>query len=247
MSDNFSDPKESVKNYRIVLMNDETFEEINSWQLSLSNIYILISTIFVSIVVVVYLLIAYTPLKEYLPGYIGKKSELEVQRLAEEVMALEQQLIAQKEYTDNFGKILTGNLSVLDTLQPSETFIETKKIFVNPLQGEISSSFDSNLKHFGIDILAPANSTIKSTADGIIFFADWTLETGYTIGIQHLNNYVSFYKHNSTLLKKAGVKVKAGEEIAIIGNTGKFSNGLHLHFELWANGSPVNPADYISF
>jgi murein DD-endopeptidase MepM/ murein hydrolase activator NlpD len=247
MSENFSEPQDSNKNYRIVLMNDETFEEINSWQLSLRNIYVLLSTIFVTIVVFVYLIIAYTPLKEYLPGYVGKKSELEVQRLAQEVMELEDQLIAQREYTENFGRILTGNLAVLDTMEPSENFVEDKKDFFSPLKGEISSTFDPKSKHFGIDVLAPANSKIMSTADGIVFFSDWTLETGYTIGIQHNNNFVSFYKHNSTLLKKSGVSVKAGEEIAIIGNTGKFSNGLHLHFELWANGNPVNPLDYISF
>jgi murein DD-endopeptidase MepM/ murein hydrolase activator NlpD len=247
MSDDFSKQQDPVNNYRIVLMNDETFEEINSWQLSLRNIYILISTIFVTIILLVYLTIAYTPLKEYLPGYIGKKSELEVQRLAEEVLSLEKQLIAQREYTENFGKILTGDISVLDSIQPIEPPSEKTKDFVTPLKGEISYTFDPQEKHFGIDVLAPANSPIKAIADGIVFISDWTLETGNTIGIQHKNNFVSFYKHNSSLLKKSGVSVKAGEDIAIIGNTGTLSDGPHLHFELWINGTPVNPIDYISF
>lgn len=81
--------------------------------------------------------------------------------------------------------------------------------------------------------------------DGYVFFSDWTLETGNTIGIQHANNVITFYKHNSALLKKNGAFVKAGEAIAIIGNTGTKTSGPHLHFELWHKGRPVNAVDYV--
>ena len=102
-------------------------------------------------------------------------------------------------------------------------------------------------KHFGIDILAPKNTPVKAVLDGYVFMSDWTLETGYTLGIQHDNNVVSFYKHNSALLKKIGEFVSAGEALAIIGNSGTLSNGPHLHFELWHNGKPVDPASYVIF
>ena len=89
---------------------------------------------------------------------------------------------------------------------------------------------------------------LKSTIwDGHVITADWTLETGYTIGIQHNNDMVSFYKHNATLLKRTGAFVRAGEAVAIIGNTGKMSSGPHLHFELWLQGKPVDPTNYIDF
>jgi murein DD-endopeptidase MepM/ murein hydrolase activator NlpD len=102
-------------------------------------------------------------------------------------------------------------------------------------------------RHFGIDILAPRNTPIKSALDGWVVQSDWTLETGNTIGIQHENNIITFYKHNSVLLKKVGSYVKAGEAVAIIGNTGEMTDGPHLHFELWYKGNPVDPADYINF
>ena len=83
--------------------------------------------------------------------------------------------------------------------------------------------------------------------DGYVISSDWTLESGNTVAIQHANNIVSFYKHNSSILKKAGSFVQAGEAIAIIGNSGTLSDGPHLHFELWYNGHPVNPAEFINF
>ncbi len=119
--------------------------------------------------------------------------------------------------------------------------------FVAPVTGEVSSGYMPEDEHYGIDILSPKNTAIKAAADGYIFLADWTLETGNTIGIQHSNNTITFYKHNSVNLKKAGSYVKAGEAVAIIGNTGTLSSGPHLHFELWHKGKPVDPTEYIRF
>ncbi len=131
-------------------------------------------------------------------------------------------------------------------LSPKNVSME-QIFFSPPVSGPISSGFMPNLGHIGVDILAPKNTAVKAALDGYIFFSDWTLETGNTIGIQHENNIISFYKHNSVLLKKVGSFVKAGEAVAIIGNTGTLSNGPHLHFELWNNGEPVDPTEYISF
>jgi murein DD-endopeptidase MepM/ murein hydrolase activator NlpD len=116
-----------------------------------------------------------------------------------------------------------------------------------PVNGGLTSGFSLEKKHYGIDISAPKNTPIKAIADGFVISSDWTLETGNTIAIQHANNVVSFYKHNSNLLKKVGDKVKTGEAIAIIGNTGEHTTGPHLHFELWQDGKAVNPQEYIRF
>jgi murein DD-endopeptidase MepM/ murein hydrolase activator NlpD len=119
--------------------------------------------------------------------------------------------------------------------------------FFTPLKGNITSKFSTAQKHFGIDIVAGPNEGIKSALDGTVVMANFTSETGYVIGVQHSNNLFTFYKYNSALLKSAGDYVKAGEVIAIIGNSGEFSSRPHLHFELWYNGNPVNPIDYINF
>lgn len=116
-----------------------------------------------------------------------------------------------------------------------------------PLKGEISSGFLDRKDHLGVDIVSVKNSPIKAIKDGIVVSSDWNLETGHSITIQHNNNLISVYKHNSKLLKSNGEKVKQGESIAIIGNTGELSSGPHLHFELWFDGNPMDPIKFIDF
>ncbi len=114
-----------------------------------------------------------------------------------------------------------------------------------PVNGIISKGFDVADGHYGIDIIAPAGTAIKSIADGVVIFAGNTLKTGNTIAIQHDNDLVTYYMHNSSLMKKKGDVVSAGEVIAIIGNTGELTSGPHLHFEMWYKGEPLNPEKYI--
>ncbi len=119
--------------------------------------------------------------------------------------------------------------------------------FFVPVKGLVTNHFKSTADHFGVDLVSDSNARISSVLDGTIIFSGWTIETGYTIYIQHSADLISVYKHNAELLKKTGDKVKAGEAIAIIGNSGELSTGPHLHFELWHNGTAMNPEEYIDF
>ncbi len=119
--------------------------------------------------------------------------------------------------------------------------------FFKPVQGIVTNKFDIRGKHPAIDIVAEPDEPVLAALAGTVIIATWSLNTGYIIQIQHSNNLVTVYKHNSSLLKESGDHVKAGEPIAILGNTGELSTGPHLHFELWYNGSPLNPEDYIAF
>lgn len=119
--------------------------------------------------------------------------------------------------------------------------------FFPPVKGLVTNSFNSAANHYGTDIVAVSNEIVKSTLDGTVIMATWTLETGWVIQIQHENNLISVYKHNAELLKRVGDFVKVGEPIAVIGNSGELTTGPHLHFELWYNGMALNPEDYISF
>ena len=119
--------------------------------------------------------------------------------------------------------------------------------FFAPLRGLVTLPFNSGENHFGTDIVAAPNEVVKATLDGTVIMDAWTVETGYVLHIQHENNLISVYKHNSELLKEAGNMVKAGDAIAIIGNSGELTTGPHLHFELWHNGTPIDPQSYIVF
>ena len=119
--------------------------------------------------------------------------------------------------------------------------------FFKPVNGVVSERFNSTGNHFGVDLVSSANSMISAVLDGSVIFSGWTLETGYVIYIQHESNLISAYKHNAELLKNTGDMVNAGEAVAIIGNSGELSTGPHLHFELWYNGTALNPEQYIDF
>ena len=120
-------------------------------------------------------------------------------------------------------------------------------LFFAPIKGVVTQSFNPKEHHLGVDVVAQENEAIKAALDGTVALSSWTSETGYVIAVLHDNNLFSVYKHNSVLLKKQGAKVSAGEAIAIIGNSGEFSTGPHLHFELWHNNKPVDPEQYIVF
>ena len=120
-------------------------------------------------------------------------------------------------------------------------------MFFVPLKGVITNEFNPSQGHYGVDVVSKQNEAIKAVLDGTIILSNWTIETGYTIAIQHQENIISVYKHNSVLLKKVGEFVKAGDPVAIIGQTGELTSGPHLHFELWYDGNPVNPKEYIIF
>ncbi|MEN0005491.1 MAG: M23 family metallopeptidase [Bacteroidota bacterium] len=288
--------KEQLKHtYRLVLMNNDTFEEVGSYRLNLLNVYLLASTLLVVLAILVFALIAFTPIKRYIPGYDNVVNVQAIDELNDQIEQLQEDLEAQQTYTDNFKRLLTGEVqtaqdlendvaaaqttsdTTMEEVSPNNVDAEMRRemelaeigviaqsgraadsfaprskpleqlFFVSPATGEISAGFKPDEGHQGVDVLAPKNTPIKAAMDGYVFISDWTLETGNTIGIQHGNNLITFYKHNSVLLKKAGSFVKAGEAIAIIGNTGTLTDGPHLHFELWYKGNPVDPTDYISF
>jgi murein DD-endopeptidase MepM/ murein hydrolase activator NlpD len=120
-------------------------------------------------------------------------------------------------------------------------------VFFSPLSGAIvTSKFNLSKGHYGVDLAAPKDEPVKSITDGMVILSTWTHDAGYMIAIQHKSNLVSVYKHNSLLLKKVGSFVSAGDIIAIIGDSGEVSTGPHLHLELWHNGNPLNPTEFIS-
>jgi murein DD-endopeptidase MepM/ murein hydrolase activator NlpD len=273
--------------FRLVIMNAETFEEKAALRLSPMNVIVFFGTIMISLITLTLYLIAFTPLREYIPGYTDVNMRRTLVRLSMNADSIQQKIKANDLYLENYRNILTDRP---DTTRPLKDTTETMLYdsirrlhrsdddsllrllvesqdrfelmetntrpfasgigsfaFFTPVKGTLTTPFSTLKKHFGVDIVAGPDEVIKSVLDGTVVFANWTSETGYVIGVQHSNNIFSIYKHNSALLKKEGDYVKAGQVLAIIGNTGELSSGPHLHFELWYNGTPVNPVEYISF
>ena len=149
----------------------------------------------------------------------------------------------EEEYVKNFEQEEKYKLAVLNT----KPLPVDGLFFYKPVNGMISSHYQADIHHFGVDIAAAPKESVLATLDGTVMYAGYDPNQGNVIQLQHKNGFVSVYKHNELLLKEPGEQVVAGEAIALVGNTGKLSTGPHLHFELWYNGKPVNPEDFIVF
>lgn len=276
--------------YRLVIMNDETYEEKASFNLTPLKVFVTAGLGAILLVILTTFLIAFTSLREYIPGYADLKTQRRVFNLVLRTDSMEKALAARDLYLENIRSIVNGNAGQgIENLNPTKPTdiakydtihklrksqedsllrleIESKDqyslsisdnssivnsirsfLFFPPLKGTVTNRFDPVTRHYGIDIVSKPDEVIKATLDGTVLLANFTSETGWVIGIQHSNNLFSWYKHNSALLKKVGDFVKAGEVIAVIGNSGELSSGPHLHFELWFNGSALDPQKYVSF
>ena len=272
--------------YRLVILNDDSFAEKFSLRLSPLGLIILLGTVTIVMTTLVISLVAFTPLREYIPGYGNVDDRKDILVLSAKADSLENTLAARDWYINNLlnvfsgktegktakpAKDSTGKYANID-IKPSEqdmklrSDIESNQLestsdkvsankinalsnyfFFTPIKGIITTSYNIKEEHFGTDIAAKENELVKSALDGTVIFAGYTTNDGYVIQIQHNNNIISVYKHQSNITKKVGDFVQAGEPIGVVGNTGENSKGPHLHFELWYNGFAINPQDYVVF
>ena len=271
-----------LSKYRLVVLNEETYEERISYKLNKLNIFLLSAFIALFIIITTICLIAFTSIKEYIPGYDSTVLRQTAVQNIETLDSLAFIIEKNQEFINSIGSVILGettenqrnnealvarvDISELDfktnindsilrkIVEKEDRFnaLETvsskiKFVLFSPISGRVTSGFDFGIKHFGTDVAVPTNTPVKSVSDGVVVFAEWTIETGYVIIVEHSFNLISIYKHNASGLITQGELVKAGQVLALSGNTGELTTGPHLHFELWNEGNPINPEDYISF
>ncbi|MFQ3238363.1 MAG: murein DD-endopeptidase MepM/ murein hydrolase activator NlpD [Olleya marilimosa] len=276
--------KKLLHKYRLVILNDDTFEERLSLNLTRLNVFILGTISAIMLIVATTILIAFTPLKEYIPGYSSTTLKKKAVKLSFKTDSLQRAIDLNEKYFASIKQVLQGEVSTVQFNKDSiiqAAKLEASQIDLNPIKedsilrqkvdkedkyslfetatskanfvlfppvnGTISESYNVKTKHYAVDVVVAKDTPIKSTADGTVIFAEWTAQTGHVIIIEHSQGLISVYKHNATLTKSQGDLVKAGEVIATAGNTGELSTGPHLHFELWSDGYPVNPTNFIDF
>lgn len=275
--------KKLLHKYRLVVLNEATFEERFSFKLNRLNVFVF-STIFAFfLIAITTVLIAFTPLREYIPGYSSTSLKKQAVNLTFKTDSLQQALSVNGQYIASIKKVLTGDVKTVDfnrdsileaaqndvegiDLSPSKRDSilrdivsqedkynpltdseEVNFVLFPPVKGSISENYNPEAKHFAVDVVTAKDSPVKAAADGTVIFSDWTTDSGHVIVLIHTNNLISIYKHNASLHKEQGELVKAGEVIATVGNSGELTTGPHLHFELWSDGYPINPTNFIDF
>lgn len=276
--------KKLLSRYRLVILNEQTFEEQLYFRLTRLNVIIICTFLFALLFTGTIALVSYTPIKEFIPGYASTKMR---KQAAENAFRLDSLLNAYRQSNQQLSairKVLTGEVDIaeikeyainLDTqniVNPSilkrskqdsllRSLVEQEDkysvgltsgskvdfVLYPPATGNLSQVYDPVEKHYAVDIVLNENAPIKAVAEGTVIFSEWTADTGYVIIIEHPYGLLSAYKHNASLSKSQGETVAAGEVIATAGNTGEYSTGYHLHFELWSDGFPMNPENFIDF
>ncbi|RKS55406.1 murein DD-endopeptidase MepM/ murein hydrolase activator NlpD [Gillisia mitskevichiae] len=276
--------KKLLHKYRLVVLNEDTFEERLSFKLTKLNLFVAITSSAILLIALTTFIIAFTGLREYIPGYSSTKLKRQATELTYKTDSLQTALMLNNQFYESIRKVLTGDLeigdlnrdSILNTqridseyidLSPSradsllreEVALEDKYnvlqtagsdiefVLFPPVKGPITEAYNIKTRHYAIDIVVAKNAPVKSVADGRVIFAEWSAETGYVMIIEHNYGLLSVYKHNSSLTKEQGDFVRSGEVVAAAGSAGELTTGPHLHFELWNEGNPVNPQDYIDF
>ena len=269
---------------RLVILNEDTFEEIFSLRLTLMNVFVVATLGAIFIIFITTYIIAFTPLREYIPGYASNQLKKDAMELAIKSDSLATSLQKNEAYIASIKKVLTGDLdyaklskdSILssniepkheENLEPSPSELKLRAqvnqedkynlfekaqlnlntVLFSPVKGKITEKFSFKNNDLGITIALAKNTPIKAILNGTIIFADWTPNNGNVIILRHNNGFISVYKQLSSINKAQGDIVKTGEVIAIGGSKTAASLGTELHFELWKDGHPIDPTQFIEF
>ncbi len=258
-----------ISHFNLVLIPTDPYISTKSYKISPVKIFVLILIYSLVLSISGFYAITFLKLNSiFLPeSYYQSQRNEEIKKLNEKIIFLaneieklqisnnklknifnKQDSILQKSNEkDSVKKKIAGNILFIirELIDKFLTKIQDEIIFIKPVEGILSNKFDPSKGHFGVDFSAKENTPIFASANGYISFAGFTPEYGFEIIIVHQSDFITKYKHCSILIKKAGDKVKQGELIALVGNTGVKSHGSHLHFEIWQNGKPVNPENYL--
>ncbi len=271
--------------YRMVVLNEETYEERFSFKLSRLNVYVFGGIFIIILILLTSLLIALTPLREYVPGYSSTSLKKKATELTYQLDSLKNVCQVNNTKLRAMISVIKGEERIddyqnrVDSIHKSNQDIDKQSLYASqadslfrqevenqdrfnintsqlsdmstvlfaPVTGTITQGFNYEENHFATDIAIKKNTPIKAIADATVIFSEWSIDTGYVVLLDHGNNLLSVYKHNSQLFKKQGELVKSGEVIAIAGSEGELSTGTHLHFELWYNGYPIDPTNFMDF
>ena len=276
--------KKSQQKYKIIVSNEETFEEIISLKTNNFQLFLLAFLYTILVIILSTTIIFFTQVREYVPGYPSTDLLVSAAKITVKADSLEKEIALNDQFFSAIESVLRGDSN--DTAQrlqqdtlikndlkdaqivatiPQDSILRAyvenqdkfnltrnqllidSKRYYSPVKGVVTDGFDIEKNHFAVDVSVDIGTPVKAILAGTVLFSEWSVDTGYVILLDHGENLISVYKHNSKTLKSQNETVQAGEVIAFSGEEGALSSGPHLHFEIWKNGLPIDPETILSF
>ena len=265
---------------RFIIYNEDTLAESFSLKLTLMNVFVVATLGAILIIFVTTFIIAFTPLREYIPGYASTQLKKQATSLTIKSDSLLQVTKENNAYINSVKAVLNGDLEYAklnkDSIKVAENGNEEIDISISdkekelrnevanddkynvfdkaeskvsyvlfaPVSGKITKSYNVASKNLGVNIAVAKGTPVKSIAPGTIIFSEWTPSSGFVVIIRHQDEILSVYKNLSSVTKSTGNTVKSSEVIA---NSGDNASQNSIHFQLWKNGIPINPIQFINF
>lgn len=265
------------KLYRLSLVDNDTHDVVKVMLISRIRATLIAIGAVVGVILLIYCIIAFTPLRSTIPGYPDAHSKKVALANAIKIDSLENIITRWDLYAENLSRVLTGEETVnfdnivrnssvnylssksrdelrqrdsllAEGVRKAERFGVSRDLqrsipvegmhFFTPLKGAVSSAFNPSSSP-GISINSAKGSIVSSVLDGTVTYTAWNDNDKYVIIIQHSDNVMSIYSNIQRCSCKVGDMISAGTPIGVIEN--------NLYFELWHNGSPLDPVKYISF
>ena len=276
--------KKSQQKYKVIVSNEETFEEIISLKTNNFQLFLFAFLYTIFVVTISTTIIFFTQVREYVPGYPSTDLLLSAAKITVKADSLERELALNAQFFNAIESVLRGDpnqttqrlqqdsliqndlkdTQIVSTipqdsilrvyvenqdkfnLTRNQLLIDSKRYY-SPVKGVVTDGFDIEKNHFAVDVSVDIGTPVKAILAGTVLFSEWSVETGHVILLDHGENLISAYKHNSKILKSQNESVQAGEVIAFSGEEGALSSGPHLHLEIWKNGLPIDPETILSF
>ena len=276
--------KKSQQKYKVIVSNEETFEEIISLKTNNFQLFLFAFLYTVFVVILSTTIIFFTQVREYVPGYPSTDLLLSAAKITVKADSLEKELALNAQFFNAIESVLKGDpnqtaqrlqqdsliqndfkdTQIVSTIPQDSilrAYVENQdkfnltrnqllidsKSYYSPVKGVVTDGFDIEKNHFAVDVSVDIGTPVKAILAGTVLFSEWSVETGHVILLDHGENLISVYKHNSKILKSQNESVQAGEVIAFSGEEGALSSGPHLHLEIWKNGLPIDPETILSF
>ncbi len=262
--------KKLKSKFRLTVLNESTFEERFSYSLTPMNVIVMFGGLLFVFGLIIYLLVAFTPLKVYLvPGYVDVEYREQAREARIAADSLNKVLAQNQAYFQNVKTIISGGVvnqkvdttklvtrklewtkedSLFDlemkSKKPRKNFQVSETEFTMPVVGKVVDRNNYKNAHMGMDYAAAKGTPVMTIAEGRVISVLPLPSGTYQVMVQHADGWLSIYANLQMVMVNQGQAVGSQGVLGQVGLGWEKELGAHLHLEIWKSGLPVNPSIY---